>query len=236
MTSHRTPTQETYSDLQAAYDHFNTTLFAGELPSCLITLQRKNRRVMGYYSPGRFKHRVDDDRKTDEIAMNPMHFLAADDMEALQTLAHEMCHLWQHHFGKPSRGGYHNREWSDKMQAVGLMPSSTGAPGGKTVGQRMADYPIAGSFFETEARKLMDGGFRLSWYEAGSPPPALTPAGTGSNEAGDEGDDESPDQEAEPQSGKRMKFTCPKCNANTWGKKTLQIMCVPCEVVFESAS
>jgi hypothetical protein len=35
------PTQETYSALQTAYEHFNRELFGGALPECLITLQRK---------------------------------------------------------------------------------------------------------------------------------------------------------------------------------------------------
>ena len=34
------PTTKTYSSLDAAYDHFNRTLFAGQLPPCLITMQR----------------------------------------------------------------------------------------------------------------------------------------------------------------------------------------------------
>ena len=40
-----------------------------------------------------------------------------------------MTHLEQAHFGKPSRNGYHNKEWADLMERVGLMPSDTGAPG-----------------------------------------------------------------------------------------------------------
>ena len=27
-------------------------------------------------------------------------------------LVHEMAHLQQHHFGKPSRMSYHNKEWA----------------------------------------------------------------------------------------------------------------------------
>jgi hypothetical protein len=49
----------------------------------------------------------------------------------LSTLVHEQAHLWQHHFGKPGRGRYHNREWAAKMVEIGLIPSATGEPGGK---------------------------------------------------------------------------------------------------------
>ena len=47
------PTQETYNELQMAYDHFNERLFGGQLPSCLITLQRE-KRTFGYFSAARF--------------------------------------------------------------------------------------------------------------------------------------------------------------------------------------
>ena len=35
-------------------------------------------------------------------------------------LVHEMVHLWHHHEGKPSRSGYHNTDWADKMATVGV--------------------------------------------------------------------------------------------------------------------
>ena len=37
------PTREIYDELQTAYDYFNVELFGGELPPCLITLQREKR-------------------------------------------------------------------------------------------------------------------------------------------------------------------------------------------------
>ena len=37
-------------------------------------------------------------------------------------------------------GGYHNAEWASKMESVGLVPSTTGAPGGARVGQAVSHY------------------------------------------------------------------------------------------------
>lgn len=65
------PTHQTYSELQHAYDHFNQALFAGELPPCLITLQRE-KRSYGYFSAKRFSNA--EGVFTDEIAMNPTYF------------------------------------------------------------------------------------------------------------------------------------------------------------------
>lgn len=37
----------------------------------------------------------------------------------LSTLVQEMVHLWQHHFGKPGRRRYLNKQWADKMDSLG---------------------------------------------------------------------------------------------------------------------
>lgn len=128
------PTTQAYAELQAAYVHYNNALFDGKLPFCLITMQRE-KRTYGYFSSRRFGNKHDK-TMTDEIAMNPSYFGVVPLLEILQTLVHEMAHLWQFHFGEPGRRGYHNKEWAEKMEAIGLMPSSTGKPGGKKTGER----------------------------------------------------------------------------------------------------
>ncbi|CAM5345646.1 hypothetical protein SSTU70S_07055 [Stutzerimonas stutzeri] len=50
------PTHEAYAELQTAFDHFNTVLFAGVLELPLFTLQRE-RRTYGYCSRQRFVSR-----------------------------------------------------------------------------------------------------------------------------------------------------------------------------------
>ena len=166
MSSVFYPTKEAYGELQQAYDFFNEELFQGELPSCLITLQRE-KATFGYFSAKRFGSIQGG--FTDEIAMNPTYFAAVPLLETMQTLAHEMCHLWQHHFGKPGRVRYHNDEWANKMEAIGLMPSSTGQPGGRRTGDRMADYAIEGGRFLEAAKRLITQDFRISWYDRFGP-------------------------------------------------------------------
>jgi predicted SprT family Zn-dependent metalloprotease len=141
----QTPTTETYTELQQAFDHFNAQLFGGKLPPCLMTLQRE-KNTYGYFSAQRFV-RVGEDGMTDEIALNPVYFGIRPLVEIMQTIVHEMAHLWQFHYGTPARRRYHNREWADKMEGIGLMPSNTGEPGGKRLGDSMADYPIKGGRF-----------------------------------------------------------------------------------------
>ena len=40
--------------------------------------------------------------------------------------------------GQAAARGYHNKEWAAKMKAIGLMPSNSGAVGGKETGQQMS--------------------------------------------------------------------------------------------------
>lgn len=85
------PTIETYNELQTAYDFFNTRLFSGDLPPCLITLQRE-KRTYGYFSSKRFVGSKSG-QMVDEIAMNPSYFAIRSIEETLSTLVHEMVHL-----------------------------------------------------------------------------------------------------------------------------------------------
>jgi len=157
------PTTQAYEELQRAFDHYNRELFDNEIPPCLITLQRKSK-YRGYFSSKRFVHR-DGDRYVDEIAMNPEFFASVPLLQILQTLVHEMVHAWQFNLGKPSRRSYHNKEWGDKMESIGLMPSNTGHPGGKRTGEQMMDYPIAGGPFMRATQSLLEGGMSVSWLD-----------------------------------------------------------------------
>src|SRR4030095_15545627 len=108
----------------------------------------------GYYSPKRFVARTNGKEKTDEIALNPDGFVGQSDKDLLSLLVHEMCHLWQAHFGQAGRSRYHNREWVHKMVDVGLQPVSLDQPG-KMTGQRVTHEIIAGGRFDEVAEQLL---------------------------------------------------------------------------------
>ena len=241
------PTTEAYSELQAAFDHFNRALFGGELPRCLITLQRE-KQTYGYFSHKRFANL--DGVKTDEIALNPTYFGVLPLMEVMQTLVHEMTHLWQAHFGTPGRARYHNREWGDKLESVGLMPSHTGQPGGKRSGDHMADYPIDKGRFVRACDELLTQEFKLTWYDRF---PTATQVSLGqlshihtmalSSQAAFLAADK-PEvaaalaiqtREAVVTANKsnRDKYTC-QCGFNVWGKPGLRIECLVCHSEFEA--
>jgi predicted SprT family Zn-dependent metalloprotease len=214
----KTPTTVAYTELDSAYTHFNRTLFRGDLPPCLITLQRKSHRVLGFFAPERFQRR--DGAITDEIAMNPAHFANRDMIEVLSTLAHEMVHLRQKHFGKPGRRGYHNKEWGRMMKEVGLYPSNTGQPGGKETGEQMTHYVMEDGPFDQACRDLLAAGFRITWHEKGA---AATPEG---------GEGGNPSGAPAPRKNRtnRYKYTCPRCGLNAWGKPNIKLMCGQCQI------
>jgi hypothetical protein len=201
-TTKTTITEREYSTMQQAYDFFNAELFEGSLPHVLITYQR-HARAEGYFSYERFSARTDDG-KAHELAMNPDVFSIRDDRAILDTLVHEMAHVWQFEHGKPSRSGYHNKEWAKKMREIGLQPSDTGKIGGKETGQSMSDYIIPGGRFDVAYAKLAKTGLKLNWQ---------------SRQAG---------KDARAKAASKTKYTCPDCGLNAWAKPAAMLICGEC--------
>jgi hypothetical protein len=197
-----------YSGLQDAYDHFNAALFEQSLPDVFITYQRKAN-SHGYFSPDRFSGRVEKVGRH-ELALNPDAFIGQTDEQILQTLVHEMTHVWQHHCGTPAARSYHNKEWSANMKSIGLMPSSTGMVGGKDTGACMSDYIIPGGAFSQAYEELAANGWRLNLQSAPRQGPKSTP-------------------------NSKTKFTCATCGQNAWGKPDLDINCRPCGIRMRAA-
>ena len=156
------PTSETYQCFLYAYNFFSEELFDNSLPKVLFTYQRKNK-TMGYASSKRW---IDTNGAfIDELAMNPEYFARYAMIEIFDTLVHEACHIWQFHYGKQSRKGYHNKDWGDKMESIGLYPSSTGRPGGNKTGQRMSDYIIKDGPFIKSCAKLKQQQFSIPFKD-----------------------------------------------------------------------
>jgi predicted SprT family Zn-dependent metalloprotease len=158
-----TPTAELYTALQKLYTHFNNTLFEKQLPDVIFTNQRQVG-VMGYFSPNRWASKQG--KHCHEIAINPIYVGKASLIELMQTMVHEMTHCWQQCYGKPSRAGYHNKEWANKMIGIGLIPTTTAKPGGNITGQKMFDYPEPnGLFIKSCADFIKTHNFQLPWVD-----------------------------------------------------------------------
>lgn len=197
-------TANTYNALEKAYDFFNVELFNGKLPPCLITLAY-HKTAYGYFRDQAFKSRGKKSAITDEIALNPFHFHTRDDRAIFSTLVHEMVHLWQHRFAKPSKT-HHNAEWANEMERLGLMPSSTAAPGGKRTGRRVSHYIIEGGAYDRAYKRCK---IQLDW----------------------QGFMIAPQKKAR----KRVKYCCPSCDLNAYGKAGLNLICADCDEPLEAA-
>jgi hypothetical protein len=205
----KTKQPEVHEALNVAFRHFNRTLFRNGLPRCIITVSTKDSRSLGYFANQRFEH-SDKSAIVDNINMSP-YFFDRGARAVLSTLVHEMTHLEQFRFGQPSRAGYHNAEWGMLMRRVGLEPSNTGAPGGKTTGQQMSHYIIDGGVFDMAFEALMAKGWNdilpVDIWRMG------LKGGKRVKKAG----------------ATRTKFTCPDCALNAWAKPDARLMCAECE-------
>ena len=197
------PTGEQFAAFERTYLHFNDRLFGGDLPPCILNLSR-HRRAAGFFAPERWRSVLDDgSAPIHEISLNPKALLGREPREIAATLAHEMCHLWQHQFGSPSRGGYHNQQWAAKMAAIGLVPSDTGKPGGKRTGQRMSHYVLDDGPFATAYTELP-----TDWLL-----PFVCLEGVSKGRTRDPS---------------KTKYSCRTCGANVWAKCGLHIGCLDC--------
>ncbi len=198
------PTTQTYTSLATAYDFFNLELFSGSLPPCLITMQR-HKGAYGYFSGERFANTADPKEVTDEIALNPIHFATQKPVKVLSTLVHEMVHLWQHHYGKPPRKGYHDREWAAKMREIGLIPTATGEERGKETGQKMHHLIAEDGSFACAVNKLLAEHPAILYH------------------------DRSSDTARKKKAASKTKYTCPSCGLNAWAKPDAPLICGTCQ-------
>ena len=117
-----------------------------------------------------------------------------------------MAHLWQHHFGKPSRSGYHNREWAAKMHEIGLIPVSHDQPG-KETGQKVSHTIEAGGRFERACTAFLATHAAILYHDRAGEGDAAT---------------------RRKKAASKTKYTCPVCGVNAWAKPDTHLICGDC--------
>lgn len=220
------------------------TLYGGLLPAHAFTLQRAKHSA-GFFSPNRWQN-LDRETQLCEIALNPVIFSNRPLWRLFQTIVREQCHLWQHTFGKPARPGYHNSEWADKMEAIGLLPTSTGSPGGARTGQKLATYPLPDGPFVVASASLIRSGFHFPWVDTGEAPPSTQDLLISANV--DPRILASLNAPLNAQSmplllpsdasiaKKKINYRCKRCRTNVWGKPGILILCGCCSGRFEAVA
>ena len=186
-----------------AFAFFNAKLFDGRQQNCMITL-RNHGNSLGYHAEDRFATVAGE--KFPEIAINPRFLLSRSLPDNLSTVVHEMAHEFQRVAGKPSRNGYHNRQWGQMMKVIGLHPSHTGLPGGRETGQQMNHYIVAGGPFDAACTELLATGFSLRYGDIWKAKERKPP--------------------------KAVKFTCPSCNRIAKAEPDMHLACIDCRAIM----
>lgn len=237
-------TQQFYECVVAISDHLSRHLFNGNLSSPLFTLTRGSR-SLAHYVAARWHEPTGN--AVGEVCLNPTLFAQHSWLRLMQCVAEQLCHHWQHLHGNPSRPGYHNREWANKLEAIGLMPSSTGIPGGRRTGQIMSSYPLVGGSFLDACEELAADNLHLPltgrWTQhpaSDGPEPLklprkmarrlLSPIGIWSDAT---------DAElaiASRERKRKLKYSCPRCGVSVWGRPGLELGCRGCDSRLRVAS
>lgn len=200
-------TKHIYNELNKAFNYFNKKLFGSTLPECVITLARK-KGTLGYFCAESWVERTGE-QKTNEISLNPELFSERTTEDILSTLVHEMCHLRQFAFGKPSRNNYHNAQWGEMMELVGLIPSKTGLPGGMRTGQQMTHYIEKDGRFQLACNIFIKKGDPIIWQARSS------------------------GSKSKKKSDNKTKYTCADCGLNVWAKPNAAIRCGNCDIILQ---
>lgn len=223
-TKAQQPTADQFGAYRAMFQHFNRELFDDALPEPLLNFSRANSQTVAFFAPDRWQHAAEGKTITNEISLNPRHLADGSACDTAQSLVHEMVHLWQHVYGKPPRRGYHDRQWSQKMVDIGLQPinAKTGQPAMSA--HSMCDRVIPGGAF-ARAFDSLPAEALLPWSCLEARQRATPPAGDdGEGADADDGDDAP--EPTPPPSKNKVKYTCPSCATNVWGKPGLMLACL----------
>lgn len=185
-------TQEAMDMLQKAYDHFNHRLHGGKLYGVQFSFQPL-RKALSKFKAAQI---IDSqDQLYDQIILCSNQLMSADPLKVLAAVDDGMISQNQHHSGKTGRDNYRNRERAEMAKEIGLYPSSTGAEGGKEIGDCISYYIIEGSSFQQAAQELLASGFKMAWEE-------IKPKSKAS----------------ESNSGKHYKHICPVSDCRVYGR------------------
>jgi len=150
-----------FTELAFAYHFINQEMFDGRLETCIVTTNRKYG-SLGYFRPRGFNA---GERCANEISLNAAYMSVRTMRSTLGTLASLMCLAKNAQDGFIGRKGYCGKVWAESMKDIGLMPSSTGRPGGAPTGYNNSFYIVKGGAFDLSCCRLRRAKFALTWHD-----------------------------------------------------------------------
>ena len=123
--------QQLYTELYRAFDHFNNVFADGKLPKVVITIQESGKRnAYGWFGNGFWTDRLAGEA-VPEINLSA-EYLSRGPRGILETLLHEMAHLWNatvENVRDCSSGQYHNKNFKTAAERFGLEVERDGRRG-----------------------------------------------------------------------------------------------------------
>ena len=209
-----------------AFDWFNEKLFDGQLPRPMLCLTRNANVVGGYFNKDKWHDDVGN--SIHEIAINANMMEQGSVVELMHTLIHEMIHLKQEVVGKPSRHGYHNSEYADWAEAMGLecKDVKTKQRTGHMIATKILDGGKA-----AKAIALLPDEHIFPWMAVRTKEDGDESGGGGTGGGSSGGTETKGGDGSEPprRSGTRSKFTCAICGLNAWAKPGAKLVCGECD-------
>jgi hypothetical protein len=220
MTNELEPTVKMAESLQEITNYLDALLFNGELPPCYVTLTRNNKVIGGYHAKDQWEG--NDGQSIPEIGINSNLLVEPDPLILYNVLIHELLHLELSHKGLGGRKGYHNKEFANRCEELGLdiQVHDKDAVEGQTTGQSVSTSLRPKGLAEMAIAKIPTD---LAYT-------AKHVIDIDSNGAPQDGEAPVliPVKQREPKTktaGKRTKYQCPVCGLSMWGKANAYLIC-----------
>lgn len=225
--------EDVTTELHKAFSIFNKTFFEGDLPTPAITIQTNGnkRNSMGWCSRVPTWGNKDGSLQLYELNLSA-EFLDLDFYETMDTLLHEMVHLYHMVNGiqdTSRKGAYHNKKFRDKVLELGFeykinKPDPTHgwtyARIGPALKERIAKMNIDQSIFQISKK----GYIYFQALSQGKSPEEATRISETLNSNSISGAEKS----------KSHKWLCPSCGMRVISyKDNLNILCGDCEINLE---
>ena len=215
MKKQSTKMSRAVSQLEHIYNALNADFLAGELPVPIVTVQSKPG-TYGHCTTSKVWQRKDTGAYELNIAAEVLNFPIE---ETLDTMIHEMCHLYCRENGikEVSRGGkYHNKRFKAEAERRGLICVPCGAYGWNTTPEgndRLIQYALDKGFSEiTLGRSTL---LPMRTGAAGTPQAGAVPGGK--------------------RPSSTRKLVCPCCGLSVRATKKVNILCGDCMQKMEEA-
>jgi hypothetical protein len=203
---------KTYITYGGAFKHFNFHLLNNILNPPLITLQN-NVSEFGCAFVGSVSNKGNPNETADKIILSQKHVAIFSVHFILSCLVRQMVVLWAHYHGTPSRPGYFNRCWADKMKELGLIPSASNEVGGRETGQKLRHFIEAGGAFDRACSAFLSDNEAVLYQDRSFSVRAGDVDAVGARTT---------------KAKSKTRFTCFRTGLNAWAKPDAHIFCGCC--------